>query len=123
MIGNLVAYAVAAGALLFIGLQWHERGQRIEDLLTASGTIVAKYDQCEADSKAADEALAEIRAAGEVDRDKRAEAERAAAQTAADAERRVRAALIARVPSECPAAMRWLGDSGRVLAGRWEAGQ
>ena len=46
---------------------------------------------------------------------------RAAAQTVADAARKVRAALTARVPPECPAAMQWLGDYGRALANTWSA--
>ena len=117
---RLIAYAVIAGALLLVGWQWHDRGKQIERLLKVSGEITAQRDQCMAQQKASDEALATIRAAGEADRLKREEAERRAAQTVADAERKVRAALTARVPPECPAAMQWLGDYGRELSNRWE---
>lgn len=123
MIARLVAYAVVAAALLLVGVQWHARGQRIEALVKSSAKITAERDQCLAQQAADDQALADLRAAGEADRARRAAAERAAAQTVADAERRVRAALTARVPSECPDAVRWLGEYNRALADRWEAGR
>ena len=121
MTARLIAYAIAFGALLFVGLQWHERGKEIARLNQSAGTLTTERDQCLADQKATDEALATIRAAGEADRLKREDAERRAAQTVADAERKVRAALTARVPTECPAAMQWLGDYGRALANTWSA--
>jgi len=123
MTARLIAYAVAAAALLLVGLQWHARGQRIEALSAANVKLATEHAQCTAQQAADDQALADLRAAGEADRARRADAERAAAQTVADAERRVRAALTARVPPECPAAVQWLGDHGRALAARWEAGQ
>ena len=123
MAGRLIAYAVVAGALIVVGGQWHARGQRIEALLTSAGTITAERDQCTTEQTQTDQTLAQLRATGEADRARRAEAERAAAQVTADAERRVRAALTARVPPECPAAMQWLGNHGRDLAERWEAGR
>lgn len=121
MTARLIAYAVAFGALVVLGWQWQARGERIDALLAASGTLTTERDQCQAQQKANDEALATIRAAGEADRIRRETAERAAAQTVADAERKVRAALTARVPPECPAAMQWLGDYGRALANTWSA--
>ncbi len=121
MIARLIAYAVAFGALAMLGWQWQARGERIDALLIANGTLTAERDQCLADQKATDEALAVIRAAGEADRIRRQAAERAAAQASVDAERKVRAALTARVPTECPAAMQWLGDYGRALANTWGA--
>jgi len=123
VIARLIAYAVAFGALALLGWQWQARGARIDTLLAATGTLTTERDQCLADQKATDEALAVIRAAGEADRIRRQAAERAAAQAVADAERKVRAALTARVPTECPAAMQWLGAYGRDLATRWEAGR
>ena len=117
---RLIAYAAIAGALLLVGWQWHARGQRIDALLKVSGEITAERDQCQTAQKAIDDELATLRAAGEADRAKRAEAERKAAQVSADAERRIRTALVARVPSECPAAMDWLGAYGRDLSTRWE---
>lgn len=123
MSARLAAYAIVTAALLLVGWQWHARGQRIERLLTDAGEITAERDQCLAQQAATDQALAALRAAGEADRARRADAERAAAQTVADAERRVRAALTARVPPACPAAVQWLGDHGRALAARWEAGR
>lgn len=116
---RLIAYAVAFGALAIMGWQWHARGQRIDELLAANGEIIAERDQCRAQQQATDEALAAMRAAGEEDRLKRLAAERKAAQVSADAERRVRAALTATVPAECPAAVQWLGDYGRNLANTW----
>ena len=121
MIARLIAYAVAFGALVVLGWQWQARGERIDALLESGATVTAERDQCLATQKANDEALATIRAAGEADRLKREDAERRAAQTVADAERKVRAALTARVPAECPAAMQWLGDYGRALANTWGA--
>lgn len=117
---RVIAYAVAFGALLFMGWQWHARGVQIARLTTLNSALTAERDQCVAQQKATDEALATIRAAGEADRIRREAAERAAAQASADAERKVRAALTARVPPECPAAMQWLGDYGRELSNRWE---
>ena len=119
MTARLIAYAVAFGALVVLGWQWQARGERIDALLAANGTLTTQRDQCLAQQKASDEALATIRDAGEADRIKREAAERRAAQTVADAERKVRAALTARVPPECPAAMQWLGDYGRTFAGTW----
>ena len=121
MRARLIAYAVAFGALVVLGWQWQARGERIDALLAANGTLVTERDQCLADQKATDEALATIRAAGEADRLKREDAERRAAQASVNAERKVRAALTARVPTECPAAMQWLGDYGRALADTWSA--
>ena len=116
---RLIAYGVAAAALLLMVWQWHARGQRIEDLLITNGQIIAQRDQCQTVQAQTDLALADLRAAGEADRAKRAQAERDAAKATADAERRIRAALTARVPDECPAAMNWLGDYGRALANAW----
>ena len=121
MSARLIAYAVAFGALVALGWQWQARGERIGALLASGATVTAERDQCLAAQKANDEALAVIRAAGEADRIRREAVERAAAQTVADAERKVRAALTARVPTECPAAMQWLGDYGRDLATTWGA--
>ena len=121
MTARLIAYAAAFGALVVLGWQWQARGERIDALLTANGTLTTERDQCRADQQAIDQALAQLRAAGEADRIRRESAERAAAQTVADAERKVRAALTARVPPECPAAMQWLGDYGRALANTWSA--
>ena len=121
MSARLIAYAVASGALLFVGLQWHERGKEIARLNQSAGTLTAERDQCLADQKANDEALAVIRAAGEADRLRREAAERRAAKARVDAEERVAKALMARVPTECPAAMQWLGDYGRALANTWGA--
>ena len=121
MSARLIAYAIAIGALLLVGVQWHARGKEIDRLNRANGEITAQYAQCQAQQKVTDEALATIRAAGEADRLKREDAERKAAQAGVDAERKVRAALTARVPTECPAAMQWLGDYGRELSNRWDA--
>ena len=121
MSARLIAYAIAFGALLFVGVQWHQRGKEIARLHEAAGKITAERDQCLAGQKANDEALATLRAAGEADRIRREAAERAAAQASVDAERKVRAALTARVPTECPAAMQWIGDYGRELSNRWDA--
>ena len=121
MTARLISYAVVFGALALLGWQWQARGERIDALLAANGTLTTERDQCQAQQKANDEALATMRAAGEADRLKREDAERAAAQAVADAERKVRAALTARVPPECPAAMRWLADYGRALANAWSA--
>ena len=121
MTARLIAYAAAFGALVVLGWQWQARGERIDALLTANGTLTTERDHCRADQQAIDQALAQLRAAGEADRIRRESAERAAAQTVADAERKVRAALTARVPPECPAAMQWLGDYGRALANTWSA--
>ena len=123
MSARLIAYAIAAGALLVIGWQCHQRGQRIDALKDAQARTAAALAQCAAERDALDQAVADIRRAGEADRAARAAAQAAAAQVSADAERRVRAALTARVPPECPAAVQWLGDHGRALAARWEAGQ
>ena len=120
MTARLIAYAIAFGALLFVGVQWHQRGKEIARMHEANGKITAERDQCQAAQKANDEALATIRAAGEADRLKREDAERRAAQASVDAERKVRAALTARVPAECPAAMQWMGDYGRELSNRWD---
>lgn len=119
MIPRLIAYALVAGALILVGFQWHERGKEIGRLNITIGELTAEAAQCRAEQKAHDEALATLREAGEADRQKREAAERAAAQAVTDAERRVRAALTAKVPSECPAAMNWLGDYGRTLADKW----
>ena len=121
MTARLIAYAVAFGALALLGWQWQARGERIDALLAATGTLTTQRDQCRADQQAIDQALAQLRAAGEADRIRREAVERAAAQAVADAERKVRAALTARVPTECPAAMQWLGDYGRDLATTWGA--
>ena len=118
---RLIAYAIAFGALLLVGFQWHTRGKEIDRLNRVNGEITAQYAQCQAQQKVTDEALATIRAAGEADRLKREDAERKAAQASVDAERKVRAALTARVPTECPAAMQWLGDYGRTMANTWSA--
>jgi Tfp pilus assembly protein PilN len=123
MSARLIAYAVVAGTLLLVGWQWHARGQRIEALVKHSATLATEHAQCKAQQAADDQALADLRAAGEADRARREAAERAAAQAGVDAERKVRAALTARVPPECPAAMQWLGAYGRDLATRWEAGR
>ncbi len=123
MTARLIAYAVAFGALVVLGWQWQARGERIDALLASGATVTAERDQCLADQESNDEELATIRAAGEADRIRREAAERAAAQASVDAERKVRAALTARVPTECPAAMQWLGAYGRDLAARWEAGR
>lgn len=123
MIARLIAYAVVAGALLLVGWQWHARGQRIEALSADNVKLATEHAQCTAQQAATDQALADLRAAGEADRARRADAERAAAQTVADAERRVRAALTARVPAGCQAAVEWLGEYQRALADRWEAGR
>ena len=117
---RLIAYAVAFGALLLVGFQWHARGKEIDRLNKVNGEITAQYAQCAAQQKTSDEALTTLRAAGEADRLKREDAERKSAQTVADSERKVRAALTAHVPTECPAAMQWLGDYGRELSNRWE---
>lgn len=119
MSARLIAYAVVAGALLLVGVQWHARGQQIEALLAENTKITAERDQCTAEQAETDRALADLRAAGKADRARRVEAERAAAQASADAERRVRAALTADVPSECPDAVEWLGEYGRELADNW----
>lgn len=121
--GRLIAYAAVAGALLLIGWQWYARGQRIEALLVSGATVAAERDQCLAQQAADDQALADLRAAGQADRARRVAAEREAAQVRADAEKRVAKALMARVPTECPAAMQWLGAYGRDVADRWEAGR
>ena len=121
MSARLIAYAVVAGALLLVGVQWHARGQRIEALVKSAATITAERDQCTAQQAADDQALAALRAAGEADRARRAEAERAAAQASVDAEKRVAKALMSRVPTECPAAVQWLGEYGRGLAAEWGA--
>jgi hypothetical protein len=118
---RMAAIAAVAGALLIVGWQWYARGQRIDSLLSDVAQITAERNQCRSEQQATDTALAQMRAAGEADRISREAAERAAAQASADAERRVRAALTARVPSECPAAMAWLGDYGRTLARGWGA--
>jgi hypothetical protein len=115
----MYAYAAVAGALLLLGWQWHTRGQRIDELLAANGAIISERDQCRAQQRVTDEALAAMRATGEEDRLKRLAAERKAAQVSVDAERRVRAALTANVPEECDKAVRWLGDYGRNLANTW----
>lgn len=118
--GNrLIAYAVVAAALVVVGWQWHARGKRIDALNVTIGELTAELGQCTTQQKATDEAITTLRAAGEADRQKREAAERAAAQAATDAERRVRAALTAKVPNECSAAVAWLGDYGRTLAERW----
>lgn len=119
MTARLIAYAVAFGALALLGWQWQARGERIDALLATHGTLTTERDQCRADQQAIDQALAQLRAAGEADRIRRQAAERAAAQTVADAERKVRAALTARVPAQCPAAMDWLGERGREIARQW----
>lgn len=85
MSARLIAYALAAGALLVLGWQWRARGERIDELLSANATLSADY-----------------------------------ATLGADAERRVREALTADVPAECPAAMQWLGERGREIARQWE---
>lgn len=120
MSARLAAYAVVAGTLLLVGWQWHARGQRIEALVKHSATLAAEHAQCTAERDALDQAVAAIRAAGEAERDARAAAEARAARISADAERRVRAALTADVPAECPAAMDWLGEQGRAIAAQWK---
>ncbi len=123
MIARLIAYATAFGALVVLGWQWQARGERIDALLASGATVTTERDQCRADQQVIDQALAQLRAAGEADRARRVAAERAAAAAGAEADRRVAAALTARVPEDCHAAVRWLGDSGRALAERWEAGR
>jgi len=118
--GRLLAYAAVAGALAVVGWQWHARGQRIAALQTAAGQLSAQHAQCSAQRDALDQAVADLRAAGAADRAARAGAEAAAAQVSAQAERRVRAALTAHVPPECPAAMDWLGEQGRAMARQWQ---
>lgn len=120
MNARLIAYAVIAGALAVVGWQCHQRGQRLDALKDANAQITAALAQCTAERDTLDQALADIRRAGEADRAARTAAQAAAAQASADAERRVRAALTARVPPECPAAMQWLGDQGREIARQWK---
>ena len=121
MNARLIAYAMAAGALLVLGWQWRERGGRIDALLAANATLAAEHAQCTAERDALDQAVADIRRAGEAHRAARAAAEARAARISTDAERRVRAALTADVPAECEAAVHWLGEQGRALAREWEA--
>lgn len=120
MNARLIAYAMAAGALLVLGWQCHQRGQRIDALKDAQAQTAAALAQCAAERDALGQAVADIRRAGEADRAARAAAQAAAAKISTDAERRVRAALTARVPPECPAAMQWLGDQGRAIAAQWK---
>lgn len=119
---------VAVGALAVVGAQWHLRGRQIAHLQRQAATLSAdlaqaksERDACTADIETQNTAVAALRAAGEAQAARVAQAEQAAAQAGRVAQARVQAVLAAKVPTECPAAMRWLGDEGRALARDWSA--
>jgi hypothetical protein len=110
--------------LVIIALMARVQHGQASTILRLNGDVArltVLNSQCQAELTAKDAAINDIRKAGELDKQRHRAAEEQSAIALNNSHRQIQKILTAAVPSECPAAMQWLHESGREIARQWES--
>lgn len=121
MNARLIGYVVAVMAVVLVLNEWQSRGAQLTAARAELATCTAAREALDQQVTAQNAAIADYRNKAAAQQQAADAAQAQARAQIEQSQRRLQRILTARVPTECPAAMQWLGAYGRDLATRWEA--
>lgn len=118
-IAAAVIFTLATGMIIAQGVRLRTAQDHLETARDDLATCRARGDSLAKSIEAQNAAIAELEAAGAAQAERARVAARAAAQARKDADARVRDALSAQVPADCPGAARWAAERAPGIVDRW----